>query len=166
MEKTINWPLARELYVTDPTATHASVAEQVGCSLQTAKNRAAKEGWTQARELYQYEVSTKTREVAAIDLSEVRARHVKAGRALMAIGTKALHLHAEDLADMSPKEALAFVTAGIELERKALGMETLDIGIDLGRVDVKKLSDDELEELIARIDRATGKAEQHGFGKN
>ena len=166
MKKTINWPLAKELYVTDPTATHASVAQQMGCGEQAVKNRAAKEGWTEARELYQYEVSTKTREVAAFDLAEVRARHVSLSKVLQNAGLTVLsNLRKEEFAKLTPRDALAFITAATELERKSLGMDTLDIDLQ-GIGDVTKLSNEELDSLITRIEQAMGKPKQRGLGKN
>lgn len=110
----------------------------------TIKNRGAREKWVDLRRDFRDQVMTKTLELD-LDLKvEVRKRHQEAGQSFMELATAALQYQNPEA--LEPVDIARFAKIGAELERKALGME--EVNVRLGRIkspdDLDKLSEAEL----------------------
>lgn len=140
-----DWEYWRHKYVAgDDDVTLEFLSEQPSApALHTLKTHSRTENWAQQRRQFRTRTNTKTRELAAISEAEVAATHLKVAGLLRAKALAALErLEAPDL---EPKEVRMFLKDAAEIERKALGMDTVQVKIDK-RLD--ELTDEELEHLL------------------
>ena len=137
-----DWSALRREYIRgDDTVTLRSLADRPGApSERQLERRAAAEDWTDLRLQMRREVDGKLR---ALDLdlkTEVRIRQAKVGKAFVALAVRGMaHLKPETLDAI---DIARFAKVGAELERKALGMEELNVKVgsirspeDLDRLD-------------------------------
>lgn len=148
-----DWSAIRREYIRgDDTVTLASLAAKAGApSERQIERRSAAEDWPELRLQMRREVDGRLR---ALDLdlkTEVRRRQLKVGTALVTLGVRAMaHQKPEtmDVLDMS-----RVIKIGGELERKALGMEELNV--NLGRIrspeDLDGLDEASLWKLAAML---------------
>ncbi len=112
-------------------------------SLDALKRRCANENWREKRALLKHAIDTKARDLAQMGIAEVRARHARLGKAMLAIAGKGLaHIEPEKLGDLGVSR---LARVGAEIERKALGLETLTLRFE-------ELSDEQLERIAAGED--------------
>lgn len=136
-----DWSAVRREYIKgDDDVTHKALSLREGFPGHKAiEARAARENWTELRQQFRRDVEGAIR-AADLDLkTEVRLRQAKAGKAMMGVGLRGLaHVNPEQL---DPIDVARFVKTGAELERKALGME--DLNIKMGSIK----SPDDLDQL-------------------
>ena len=158
--KRFDWVAIRTVYTTgDDTVTLKALSEQPGApAYKTLRSRSSAENWQRSRAEFRDKTRTRTLEIAAIDLAEVRSRHLALGRALSSVGLTILNaLRQDNFRKATAREAVQFILAGTELERKSFEMETMSLSdMDLD-VDVAQLSDAELNAVIERLERYTGR---------
>ena len=140
-----NWANIRHQYITgqnDVTLEYLSNQPDAP-ALTTLKKRSARENWSKEREIYRHQVSTKLRQKATVSEAEVAAQQLQDARLMRAKALASLERFTE--IDLDPKEARMYLKEAAEIERKALGMDTIQVKIDK-RLD--ELSDEELERLL------------------
>ena len=120
-------------------------------SLGQLKRRSSAEDWPSLRAELRVQSETKIREIDADLKTEVRGRHAKVGKALITLGVRALaHLRPEQLEAV---DAVRLLKIGTDIERKALGME--EINVRLGRLktpdDLDKLGEAELWQMAGML---------------
>ena len=148
-----DWSGLRRAYIRgEDTVTLDSLGNDAGTPKSgTIKNRAAREDWTELRAQFREQVVTKTREIDLDLKAEVRGRHAKVGKALITLGVRALaHQNPEQLEAV---DAVRLLKIGTDIERKALGME--EINVRLGRIktpdDLDKLGEAELWQMAGML---------------
>jgi len=117
----INWSNALFDYVNDETSSYASIASKYGVSIQSVKNRAAKEDWQDLRRKTIQKVNQLLPEKVGESIAEVNARHARLGKYLQKIGLEAIESNC-----LTPKnwnEAKQALVGGFDLEAKALGLD-------------------------------------------
>ncbi|SEI67369.1 hypothetical protein SAMN04488058_101307 [Deinococcus reticulitermitis] len=137
-----NWSAIRREYIRgDDTVTLATLAAKEGYpSKRELEKRCSAEDWVELRAEMARQVDGRLR---ALDLdlkTEVRARQAKVGKAFVALAVRGMaHLKPETLDAI---DIARFAKVGAELERKALGMEELNVKVgsirspeDLDRLD-------------------------------
>ncbi len=139
-----DWVKWRKAYVTS-TKTYAEISTLTGApSASALEQRGARESWKELRQEFQKQLSDKTIELQAEMQSEVRLRQAKLGRALQQLAVKGLAtLKPEELGELGVSR---LARIGAELERKALGMEEVQLRIHTAH-DLRRLTDAELLEL-------------------
>jgi hypothetical protein len=141
----IDWQHWQHLYVTAGKSL-AELHQMGGPSMSSLKHRCARDRWASLRSTYLHQVSTKTQDQASTSIAVARARQAKLGQTIMDIVLKALTTL--DPASLTPSDIARLGKVGAEIERKALGMESLRLSTD-------ELSDEELERLLAISDQLT-----------
>lgn len=148
-----DWSAIRREYIRgDDTVTLASLAAKPGYpSERQLERRSAAEDWTDLRLQMRREVDGRLR---ALDLdlkTEVRMRQAKVGKAFLTLAVRGMaHVDPEKLDAI---DVARFAKVGAELERRALGME--EINVNLGRIkspdDLDKLSEEELWRIAGML---------------
>lgn len=124
-----DWPYYKHCYVSDPTVTLAELSKRPqGPSIEAIKKRALREAWTASRAEYQLALGERTRTAALTTEAEVNARHAKQARSLVAKGLAALEKVDPDR--IGPREVVNYIKVGIELERKALGLDVQRVEVE------------------------------------
>ncbi|GAA0508495.1 hypothetical protein [Deinococcus depolymerans] len=127
-----DWLAIRREYIRgDDTVTLASLAAKPGApSERQIERRSSAEDWPELRLQMRREVDGRLR-AADLDVkTEVRQRQLKVGTALVTLGVRGLaHQKPEDMDMLDVSRAIKI---GAELERKALGME--EINVNFGRI--------------------------------
>ncbi|GAA3995301.1 hypothetical protein GCM10022631_01860 [Deinococcus rubellus] len=144
-----DWAAIRRAYIRgEDSVTLDSLGHDAGAPKPgTIKNRAAREDWTDLRAQFREQVVIKTREIDLDLKAEVRGRHAKVGKALITLGVRGLaHQQPEKL---EPVDVVRLLKIGTDIERKALGME--EVNVRVGRIknpdDLDKLSEAELWQI-------------------
>ncbi len=119
----IVWSKALADYLRNETQSYASIAAKYGVSLQAVKKRAAKEGWLNLRQKSLLKVNQELPKMIGENIVEVNARHIRLARSLQEIALKAIEYGESQ--PTTALQALQSVKIGIEIERKALGMDNL-----------------------------------------
>lgn len=150
------WAVLEDRYVRGgDEVTYRLLASLDGSpSERTIRNRAAREKWREKRGEFRDKTVTKISTFALENMVAVKARHASVGKTLMGLGGQALQTimqSSQNLAELKPRDALALIQAGAELERHAYSMEAINFNLEA--VDVTKLTDAELEEHIARLEK-------------
>jgi len=117
----INWQLALSNYLEDETSSYTSIAQKYGVSLQAVKKRASKEGWVNLRIETIQKVDQKLSEKVSNELANVNFRHIKVSRKLQDEGIEFIRNNKLKLKNFN--QAVNLLKKGIEIERKALGMD-------------------------------------------
>ena len=150
---TYDWNAIRRAYIRgeDDVTLEALGAITGYPALDTLKKRAAREDWTDLRREFRHQIGTKIREIDADLKTEVRGRHAKVGKALITLGVRAL-AH-QNPSTLEAVDAVRLLKIGTDIERKALGME--EINVRLGRIkspeDFEKLSEAELWQIAGML---------------
>lgn len=147
-----DWNHWRHLYVTggEDITLEALARIPDAPALSSLKERSVQEKWRERRAEYQSRVRTKVQERSAESDAEVALRHAKVGRTLVGIALDALKKRGIDT--LSNTELIRLIQVGTDVERKALGLDTVNLNLDLKSLeDVTKLSDEELEAAQERV---------------
>jgi len=81
-----------------------------------------------------------------VDAAEMIANHLALARALQGLAGQALQEEVVTARDLTPRDVLAWITQGVQMERLTLDLDTARIKVDT-QIDVRSLSDEELEKL-------------------
>lgn len=152
MARRHDWDYWRNAYVTggDEITLEFLASRPHAPGLSTLKDYSRAEDWPKQRAEYQGRVRTRTRELTAETDAQVAARHAKLGRTLQNLAIKALT--GRGVEALSNAELIRLVVAGTDIERKALGLDTVNLNLNLkGLEDLTKLSDEELEATRERV---------------
>lgn len=152
-----DWDYFRHRYVTgDDAVTLDFLSSQPNApSLHRLKIKSSEQTWTEQRKQFRNQAATITAQGAVaqeaiqqtqklVDAAEVIARHLKLARALQTVGATALQKELITAEDLNPRDVLAWITQGIQIERLACDMATSKTDIS---VDFSKLSDEQLERI-------------------
>lgn len=115
----INWSKALADYLKDETSSYASIANKHNVSKQSVVKRAAKENWQNLRSKTLLKVDQKLTEIIGEDIAIINARHAQIGKIMQSIALKAI----KDLEPRTIAEAINSIKTGVEIERKALGID-------------------------------------------
>lgn len=154
-----DWNYWKEKYVTggDEVTLDALANTPDAPKLDTLKKRSIKESWVEQRKQFRRQmhkvhkaIDLKVEEAVdaqvdrLIDLAETIARHIRMSKKLQQIADSAMD--SIDPSTLEPRDIVAWVKAGAELERLAIGLSTSKTDIN---VDVTAMSDEQLELIIA-----------------
>lgn len=157
-----DWDDWKHKYV---TGGEGVTLETLACALgapsfDALRRRSAKEGWVEQRKQFRLQVhkvhktiDTKVAESVEaqvdrlVDIAETIARHIRLSKRLQEIANQAMD--SIDPSTLHPRDIVAWVKAGAELERLAIGLSTSNADVN---VDIGELSDEQLEAI------ASGKA--------
>jgi len=151
-----DWDYYRTKYVTSD-ATLQDISEiPEAPALGTLKRYSTTQDWPGQRRAYKDQTATRTQNLASVTEAEVSARHVRIAKALQ---HKALErLRTLNVSELGPRDLLAFLKEATDIERKALGMETVRLR-HLNK-DPSEMTDDELVEALHEFGSRT--ADQGG----
>ena len=142
-----DWNYYRQRYVAADVTLADLAALPNAPKLDTLKKRSAREDWTGQREAFRHQASTKTRELASTTEAEIAARHARIAKALQ---HKALErLQTLTIADLNARDVLAYLKDAAEIERKALGLDSLRV-FHFDKP-VSSMTDEELEEAAREL---------------
>lgn len=152
----IDWDYFRHKYVSGDDSVTLSVLSRLpnAPNLTTLKRRSREELWAEQRRQFRYQAATKMADSATtqealrqteqlVDQVEAIARHLKLARALQGTATKALQL--VDPESLHPRDMLAMLSQGVQIERLAMEMATSRV--ELGKLDLSTLTDEQLERI-------------------
>lgn len=118
----INWTQALTDYVGDETQSYESIASKYGVSKRSVVKQAVKHNWQLVRQETTLKVHRELPDKLSISLTSVVARQVYLAQMLQA---KALETMVKS--QLTPKtfrELAQCVKTGVDIERKALGMDS------------------------------------------
>ncbi len=148
-----DWSAIRREYIRgEDTVTLASLAAKPGYpSERQLERRSSAEDWPELRLQLRREVDGRLRAVDLDLKTEVRRRQLRVGTALITLGVRAMaHQKPEQ---MDVLDTARVIKLGGELERKALGLEELNV--NLGRIkspeDLDNLDEASLWKLAAML---------------
>lgn len=157
-----DWDYWRYRYVTGEDAlTLEALSHTPGApSLDTLKRYSRLESWPEQRKRFRHQAATIAVEDATaqeavrqvqklFEASEVVTRHLQLAKALQTIAAK--RLRNMDPEELTPKEAVAWIQKGTQLERLAIGLATDKTEIEL-IIDYNSLSDEQLQRIAAGED--------------
>lgn len=144
----ISWSKALVDYLKDEVQSYASIASKYGVSLQAVKKRAGKEGWQDLRQKSIQKVNQELPELVGESMAKTNARHIQMAISMQTIAVEAIKKL--DTKSITYSQALQSVKIGIEIERKARGM------------DIKDNREDKFTRVEAFIEESRKK---YGFGK-
>lgn len=142
-----DWDYYRQKYVAgDATLDDLSRLPNAP-ALGTLKTHSTRDDWPAQRRAYRDQLTTRTRELASTSEAEIAARHVKVARALQ---HKALErLQSLNPSELAPRDLLAFLKEATDIERKALGLDTIRLA-HLSKPP-SDMTDAELQEAIRAL---------------
>lgn len=117
----VNWALARTDYISDEQLSYQDIAGKYSVSKTSVVKKAVKEGWQGLRRETSLKVIQKLPEKIGETIAQINQRHAYFGKLLQARALEAILK-----GDVKPKtfrEAVLCVKEGIEMERKALGLD-------------------------------------------
>lgn len=117
----ISWTQALTDYVSDDKQSYGSIAKKYSISKRSVVKHAVKNNWQLVRQETALKVRQELPIRLSISLSDVVARQVYLAQMLQAKALEALMK--ERLTPKTIKEVILCVKTGIEIERKALGMD-------------------------------------------
>lgn len=115
----IHWGEAKTKYISDETVSYRDIAREFGVNLTTVARKAKIENWTKLRTQLQTDSKQKAIERVGNTIADVNARHVEVALLLQKKGI-------ETIKNKKPRnfdQALRSVDKGIDIERKALGID-------------------------------------------
>jgi hypothetical protein len=134
VRKRYDWESLKRVFITDENVTLESLSRNTtgldtSPSIQALREHSAKENWAEQRKAYHRNINAAAAKTAEqitarteelIDAAEAVARHIKLAKILQSVGYQ--RLKSLDPESLSPKDAIAMVQLGTDLERKALAL--------------------------------------------
>lgn len=117
----INWAKALAEYISDETLSYQDIASKYGISKRSVVNRAKKDNWQILKKETLLKVHQKLPEKTSTNLVELAEHHASIGNRLINIGLNSLEN--EDSLPRTAKETINYIVNGIDLQRKAFGMD-------------------------------------------
>jgi FKBP-type peptidyl-prolyl cis-trans isomerase (trigger factor) len=114
----INWSAALTKYLMDQSLSYADIAKEFGLSTKAVANQAKKENWPKLRQETYQKIIQKLPEKISEEAVEANKRHLQIAKVFQSKGLEVLK---EKLPETFT-EAKETIKDGIELERKALGL--------------------------------------------
>lgn len=114
-----NWLKIKRDYISDPTATSASISEKYKVYRPSLVKKMTEEKWSLLREEVQHKAELSLAGEAEADVLEVKKRHVRIARLMQKVGLEAL----ENYKPKDSKEAREFLIEGIKIEKQAMGID-------------------------------------------
>lgn len=148
-----DWSAIRREYIRgDDTVTLASLTDRDGApSERQLERRSGAEDWPELRLQMRREVDGRIRQLDLDMKTEVRVRQARLGKSFIHLAVRGLSHQKPEL--LEPVDIARFAKIGAELERKALGME--EVNIKIGRIkspdDLDKHSEAELWQLAGML---------------
>ncbi|CAM3164219.1 Terminase [Deinococcus saxicola] len=148
-----DWSAIRREYIRgEDTVTLASLAVRDGApSERSLERRSSAEDWPELRLQMRREVDGRLRQLDLDMKTEVRVRQARLGKSFIHLAVRGLSHQKPEL--LEPVDIARFAKIGAELERKALGME--EVNIKIGRIkspdDLDKHSEAELWQLAGML---------------
>ncbi len=148
-----DWSALRRAYIRgDNTVTLESLAAITGSpSKRQLERRCSAEDWPDLRAELRRQTDGKLQAIDADLKAEVRLRHAEAGKSFLDLATSAMQYQNPEA--LEPIDIARFAKIGADLERKALGME--EVNIRLGRIrspdDLDKLSEADLWQIAGML---------------
>jgi len=122
----LNWIQAKSEYMTDSTMSYVKLAQKYGVAVSTIADKAGSERWAVEKErtLAKIEQNAidKTIEKASESIAEVNLRHINTARLLQKEGIVAITQR--NVKPIYARDAKDYIVEGINLERKALNMDS------------------------------------------
>lgn len=116
-----NWTKALTDYASDEKQSYETIAKKYGVSKRSVVKRAVKDDWQLVRRDTALKVHQELPNIVSQSVVEIQARHIYFARMLQA---KALEAIIKDkLKPKNIREAVLCLKTGIEIERKALGLD-------------------------------------------
>ena len=117
----INWTKALTDYASDEEQSYEAIAKKYGVSKRSVVKRAVKDNWQLVRRDTTLKVHRELPAIVSQSAVEIQARHIYFARMLQA---KALEAMVKDkLKPKNIREVVLCLKTGIEIERKALGLD-------------------------------------------
>ena len=148
-----DWTQWRRLYMRgDDKVSLESLGIITGApSLAQLKRRSSAENWPSLRAELRAQSDTRIQEIDADLKAEVRGRHAKVGQSLITLGMDGLAR--QTAGQLEAVDIVRLLKIGTDIERKALGMEELNVR--LGRIktpdDLDKLGEAELWQMAGML---------------
>jgi len=117
----INWSEARAKYISDETISYNDIAKEYGVVYKTVAVWAKKQNWIKLRKESALNGNQKVIEKVGDSIAEVNARHIRTGKLFQEAGINPVKN--KRFKPRSFDQALRSVDKGIEMERKALGID-------------------------------------------
>src|SRR3990172_9397832 len=115
MRKKIDWGKIKSEYVTGYSVTLKELAEKYDLSFGYLQRKSANNGWTSSRLEYRSRVEKKVEEELAMDAASERAKLIRIGRALIAIGLEGIAGDNPRLKPKNFKDVLSSVKVGAKI---------------------------------------------------
>lgn len=116
----INWSQALVDYLTDETVTYDSIALKYGVSKRAVVTHAKQDKWQELRTKTSLKVHQKLPEIVGTNLAEIAGKQADIGQKLVQKGLEAI---TRGSTPKTPQDARLFIQTGIEVQRKALGLD-------------------------------------------
>lgn len=117
----INWDLASIDYATDSSQSYETIAKKYGVSKVAVSNHAVKDGWQQKRDQTLPIVIQQLTENKIRTIAEINAQHEQIGEAIL--NSALLEIQTKDYRPDSFRSAVTAIKIGIDIRRKARGMD-------------------------------------------
>lgn len=123
----INWLQARVDYVSDESLSYEDIAKKYGTTKRAIEMHASKDKWVQLRADTSATLRQKLPEKISESIADVKVRHIQTAKILQSKGLRVIVGDPKNgIAGMEPEtfdNARRSVKDGVEIERKALGMD-------------------------------------------
>jgi len=116
----INWSQALVDYLTDESITYDTLAKKYGVSKRAIVTRAKQDKWQDLRTVTSLKVHQKLPEIVGANLAEIASKQAEIGNKLIERGLEAI---TRGSTPKTPQDARLFIQTGIEVQRKALGLD-------------------------------------------
>lgn len=116
----INWSQALVDYLTDEKATYDSIALKYGVSKRAVVIHAKQDNWQELRTQTSLKVHQKLPEIVGANLAEIASKQAEIGNKLVQKGLEAI---TGGSTPKTPQDARLFIQTGVEIQRKALGLD-------------------------------------------
>lgn len=168
-QRQIDWEYWRHRYVTGDDSVTLDFLSGIpnAPSLVTLKKHSTKDGWTQQRKAFRYQVDTRvyqdpvTRETVTraqavatqtqklVDVAEIITQHLliaRGARAIISRRLKEILSSPEEISKLSFRDLGSMLKTVTDIERLAMGLATERAELNVN-IDLSTLSDEQLERL-------------------
>jgi|GEM_PF-6124676 len=125
----VKWSQLRDEYTLDPSVSYRDLSRKYGVSKQSVVKRAVKYGWQALRQEVRVTADRKLSDFLGDKLAKINAIHLWVGHKMISVAMQAME--EQDLRPQTSHEALEFVKAGCDIERKAMESPAYDSGYAL-----------------------------------
>ena len=116
----INWSQALVDYLTDEAVSDDSIASKYGVSKRAVVTHAKQDKWQELRINTSLKVHQRLPEIVGANLAEIASKQADIGNKLVQKGLEAI---TRGSTPKTPQDARLFIQTGVEIQRKALGLD-------------------------------------------